>query len=65
LAGRERQATQWWEKSLALANEIDQPYEQAMTYLEMGKRQGEPDLVKQAKIILAEIGAKPALLEEK
>jgi tetratricopeptide (TPR) repeat protein len=57
LAGRERQAGQWWKKSLELANEIDQPYEQAMTYLEMGRRQGKPDLVKQAKAILVEIGA--------
>jgi tetratricopeptide (TPR) repeat protein len=61
LAGRERQAGQWWKKSLELANEIDQPYEQAMTYLEMGRRQGKPDLVKQAKAILVEIGARPDL----
>jgi tetratricopeptide (TPR) repeat protein len=61
LAGRERQATQWWEKSLELANEVDQPHEQAMTYLEMGRRLGKPDLLEQAKTILAEIGARPDL----
>ena len=64
LTGRERKANQWWEKSLAMANEIGQPYEQAMTYLEMGRRQGEPGLLKQAKAILAEIGARPDLLDE-
>jgi tetratricopeptide (TPR) repeat protein len=48
LAGRERQAGQWWEKSLAFAGDIGQPIERAMTYLEMGRRQGEPGLVEQA-----------------
>jgi hypothetical protein len=63
LAGRERQANQWWEKSLAFAGDIGQPIERAMTYLEMGRRQGEPGLVEQAKAILAEIGARPDLLD--
>jgi hypothetical protein len=63
LAGREQKAGQWWQKSLALADEIGQPYEQAMTYLEMGGRRGEPDLLKRAKAILAEIGARPDLLD--
>ena len=61
LAGRERQASQWWQKSLALAREIDQPYEQAMTLLEIGRRQGEPDIVEQAKAIQEEIGARSDL----
>ncbi len=63
LAGRERQAQRWWEKSLALAGEIDQPIERAMTYLEMGRRKGKPDLLRQAKDILVEIGARPDLLD--
>jgi tetratricopeptide (TPR) repeat protein len=64
LCGKERRAGQWWEKSLALASEIGQPYEQAMTYLEMGQRRGDRDLLKQAKEILTELGARPDLLNE-
>jgi tetratricopeptide (TPR) repeat protein len=59
LSGREQQAGQWWQKSLEVAAEIGQPYEQAMTTLEMGKRQGKLELLRQASTILAEIGAKP------
>jgi hypothetical protein len=62
LVGRERQADQWWAKSLALDGEIGQPNEQAMTYREMGRRQGEPDLIEHAKTILVEIGARPDLV---
>jgi tetratricopeptide (TPR) repeat protein len=63
LIGHERQAAQWWEKSLALAGEIAQPYEQAITYLEMGRRQGVPSLIEQAKVILADLGARPDLMD--
>ena len=56
--GRESRAEQWWQKSLALAKEIEQPYEEAMTTLEMGNRLGKPELVSQANSILAEIGAR-------
>ena len=63
LSGREQQAGQWWQKSLEVAAEIGQPYEQAMTTLEMGKRQGKLELLRQAKTILAEIGARPDFLE--
>ena len=62
LRGRERQAGQWWQKSLELSNDIDQLYEEAMTYLEMGKRQDKPELLRQAKTILAEKEGRPDLL---
>jgi hypothetical protein len=61
--GRERHADQSWQKSLELANDIEQPYEEAMTTLEMGKRQRDTDLLKQAKTILAELGARQDLLD--
>jgi tetratricopeptide (TPR) repeat protein len=58
LRGREKQAMQWWDKSLATASEIGQPYELAMTYLEMGKRLDEASYPKRSKEILEEIGAR-------
>ena len=63
LMGRESRAGHWWQKSLALAGEIEQPYEEAVTYLEMGNRLGKPELLKQAKAILAELGARQDLLD--
>jgi class 3 adenylate cyclase/tetratricopeptide (TPR) repeat protein len=56
LYGRERRARRWWGKSLALA-ENGQPYELAMTYLEMGKRLDEKTYLVKGKEVLAEIGA--------
>jgi bacterioferritin (cytochrome b1) len=63
LQSRERQARQWWEKSLAMATEIGQPYELAMTYMEMGDRLEEADYLKMANKLLEEIGARPYLLK--
>jgi tetratricopeptide (TPR) repeat protein len=63
LIGREQQAGQWWQKSLEMANDIEQPYEEAMTYLEMGRRQGKPELLAKAKEILVSLGTRPDLLE--
>jgi class 3 adenylate cyclase/tetratricopeptide (TPR) repeat protein len=57
LYGRERRAKRWWGKSLALA-ENEQPYELAMTYLEMGRRLGEKSYLETGKEILVEIGAR-------
>ena len=59
--GREGQADRWWQKSLEIAKEIEQPYEEAMTILEMGQRQAKPELIKKANVLLAEIGARPDL----
>jgi tetratricopeptide (TPR) repeat protein len=61
--GRQARAEQWWQKSLAMAKEIEQPYEEAMTTLEMGQRQGDTDLIKHAKTLLAELGARQDLLD--
>lgn len=65
VAGSTELAEKWRAKSLPLAVEIGQPYEQAMTYLEMGRHRGEPDHLRQGKALLAEIGARPDLLEKK
>ncbi len=57
LHDRERHAWRWWEKSIAMA-ENGQPYELAMTYLEMGRRLGEKSYLGRGKEILIEIGAR-------
>jgi tetratricopeptide (TPR) repeat protein len=62
LQGREKQARRWWKKSLALA-ENGQPYELAMTYLEMGKRLGEETYLEKSRELLQEIGARLDLVE--
>ena len=62
LSDWERQAGQWWQNSLELAEDTDQLFEEAMTYLEMGTRLDKPELLSQAKTILAELGARPDLL---
>jgi class 3 adenylate cyclase/tetratricopeptide (TPR) repeat protein len=64
LNGREVQAGQWWQKSLEVADDIEQPYEEAMTYLEMGKRQGKREYLAQAKAILASLGTRPDFQEK-
>jgi hypothetical protein len=63
LRGRERQARRWWDKSLAIASEIGQPYELAATYLEMGVRLKEKTYVEKARKMLEEIGARLDLVE--
>jgi tetratricopeptide (TPR) repeat protein len=64
LRGRNRQARQWWDKSLATGSRVGQPYELAMTYLEMGRRLEEPTLLEKSREILEEIGAWPDLVEK-
>ncbi len=63
LRGRTQQARQWWDKSLDMASEIGQPYEQAMTYWEIGLRLEDSTHLAKAKMLLNEIGARHSLLD--
>jgi tetratricopeptide (TPR) repeat protein len=57
LRGKPAAARKWWQRSLALAEEMGQRYDLGMTYLEMGQRLKEQAHLKRAEAILAEIGA--------
>ena len=50
-------ARKWWQRSLALAEELGQRYDVGMTLLEMGQRLGERAHLERAEAILAEIDA--------
>jgi tetratricopeptide (TPR) repeat protein len=57
LRGKPSAAQRWWQRSLALAEEMGQRYDKGMTYLEVGRRLGERAHLERAKAILADIGA--------
>ena len=58
LRGKYKAAQQWWQRSLAIAEESGMHYELGMTHLEMGDRLNDRTHLEQAETILAEIGAK-------
>ena len=57
LRGKPAAAQKWWQRSLALAEEMGQRYDLGMTHLEMGQRLAERAHLERAEAILAEIGA--------
>jgi len=57
LNGKPGAAQKWWQRSLALAEEMGQRYDLGVTHLEMGQRLGQRVHLERAEIILAEIGA--------
>jgi tetratricopeptide (TPR) repeat protein len=57
LRDRPAAGSRWWERSLALAEELGQPYQLGMTHLEMGRRMGDRRHVERALKILSAIGA--------
>jgi tetratricopeptide (TPR) repeat protein len=57
LIGKPAAAQKWWQRSLALAEEMGQRYDLGVTHLEMGQRLGERAHLEHAEAILAEIGA--------
>jgi hypothetical protein len=57
LQGKPAAAQKRWNRSLALAKELGQRYDLAITHLEMGQRLNERPHLEQAEVILAEIGA--------
>lgn len=57
LRGRRRAARRWWERSLAVADELSARYETATTSLEMGRRLHDRAYLERAEAIFAEIGA--------
>lgn len=58
LKGKPGVAQNWWQRSLALAEEMGQRYDLGMTYLEMGQRLKERIHLERAEAILVDIGAK-------
>ncbi len=56
--GRFAVARKWWQRSLFSAEKLGARHDLGMTYLEMGKRTGDPHLLKRAETIFDEIGAK-------
>jgi tetratricopeptide (TPR) repeat protein len=65
LRGKPAAAHKWWEQSLALAEELGQPYDTARTLLEMGARSGDRGQLERAEEIFARIGAEWDLAQAK
>jgi tetratricopeptide (TPR) repeat protein len=57
LRGKPATVQEWWQHSLALAEEMGQRYDLGMTLTEMGRRLGERAHLERAEAIFAEIGA--------
>jgi hypothetical protein len=57
LNSRPESAQKWWQRNLALAQELEERYELGLTHLEMGQRLGERAHVEQAEKILGQVGA--------
>ena len=57
LDGKAHKASKVWERSLAVARELDQVYELGVTYLEIGWRLQDRSYLESAEEILTEIGA--------
>lgn len=51
-------ARKWWQRSLSTAEKLGARHELGKTYLEMGKRTGDPLFLKRAETIFDKIGAK-------
>jgi len=57
LRGKHTVAEKWWQRSLALAENMGVRYDLARTLLEMGQRLGERAYIERAKTIFTEMGA--------
>jgi hypothetical protein len=57
LRGKRATAQKWWQRSLALADEMRQCYDLGLTRLEIGQRLDERTHLECAEAIFAEIGA--------
>ncbi|MEW6162021.1 MAG: hypothetical protein AB1606_01685 [Nitrospirota bacterium] len=54
--GRPAAAKKWWQRSLLAAEKLGACCDLGMTYLEMGKRTGDPLFLKRAETIFDKIG---------
>jgi class 3 adenylate cyclase/tetratricopeptide (TPR) repeat protein len=63
LRGKSTSARKWWQRSLALAEEMGQRYDLAMTHLEIGQRLGERAHLERAETIFSEIDAEWDLVQ--
>jgi tetratricopeptide (TPR) repeat protein len=61
LSDRPATARRWWENSLAAAQRLGMPYEQARTHLEAGRRLGDDARIERAAAIFADLGARADL----
>jgi predicted ATPase/class 3 adenylate cyclase len=57
LRGDKSAARRWWKRSLESAKRNGQPYDMAITYLEMGRRMNRQDCLLQAEVLFTKIGA--------
>jgi tetratricopeptide (TPR) repeat protein len=57
LRNRLSAARRWWQRGLALAEELGQPYDEGIVHLEMGKRLGDRAHLERAEVIFSEVGA--------
>ena len=57
LSGRPTDAKRWWGRSLDLARELKERYDEAITLLALGLRLKDRTHLEQAEAILADIGA--------
>ena len=57
LLGRNSSAEMYWNRSLAMAKEMDMRYDLAMTHLEIGRRLNSLEHLKQAETVFADLGA--------
>lgn len=61
LCGQKSSARAWWKRSVETSRRRTQPYESALTYIEMGERMRWREYLGQAEIMLQKIGAMPDL----
>ena len=57
LAGNCRKARNWWMRSVESAKELGMEHKLGVTYLEMGRRTGDEDLLRRAEDIFDKVGA--------
>ena len=57
LQGKPAAARKWWQRSLALAEELGQQYDLGLIYLEMGRRLGERPYLERAASLFDQVGA--------
>lgn len=63
LQGKPAAARRWWEQSLLVAQELRVPHGLGLTFLEIGRRTGQPAPLRRAESVMSDIGATLDLAE--
>ncbi|MGD0663062.1 MAG: hypothetical protein ABSD38_33860, partial [Syntrophorhabdales bacterium] len=63
IRGKSSSAQEWWGKSIKAAEEMGMRYDLGMTHLEMSRRLKDPEHLRHAEALFAEIGAEFDLAE--